>query len=98
VPALEASRDPELLLDGGLQTGGLGVVVSFGAVGDLYVQRVALLSGPGAALWTVLMIADAAGGRAVNRFNEGSPGISGDPGGRTATLAQPREVPWPASA
>ncbi len=34
VPALEVSGQPELLLDGGLQTGGLGVVVSFGAVGD----------------------------------------------------------------
>jgi hypothetical protein len=38
VPALEASGDPEFLLDGGLQTGGLGVVVSFGAVGDLDVH------------------------------------------------------------
>jgi hypothetical protein len=38
VPALEASGDPELFLDGGLQTGGLGVVVSFGAVGDLDVH------------------------------------------------------------
>jgi hypothetical protein len=38
VPALEASGDAELLLDGGLQTGGLGVVVSFRAVGDLDVH------------------------------------------------------------
>ena len=45
VPALEASGDPELLLDRGLQTGGLGVVVSFGAVGDLNVHW-PLLSAP----------------------------------------------------
>ena len=38
VPALEASGDSELFLDGGLQTGGLGVVVSFRAVGDLDVH------------------------------------------------------------
>ena len=38
VSALEASGDPELFLDGGLQTGGLWVVVSFGAVGDLDVH------------------------------------------------------------
>jgi hypothetical protein len=38
VTALEASGDSELLLDRGLQTGGLGVVVSFGAVGDLDVH------------------------------------------------------------
>jgi hypothetical protein len=35
VPALEAGGDPELFLDRGLQTGGLRVVVSFGAIGDL---------------------------------------------------------------
>jgi hypothetical protein len=45
VPALEASGDAELLLDRGLQTGGLGVVVSFGAVGDLDVHVDLLLSG-----------------------------------------------------
>ena len=39
VSALKARGDSELLLDGGLQTGGLGVVVSFGAVGDLDVHR-----------------------------------------------------------
>ena len=38
VSALEASGDSELFLDGGLQTGGLWVVVSFGAVGDLDVH------------------------------------------------------------
>ena len=38
VSALKARGDSELLLDGGLQTGGLGVVVSFGAVGDLDVH------------------------------------------------------------
>jgi hypothetical protein len=38
VPALEARGDSELFLDGGLQTGGLGVVVSFRAVGDLDVH------------------------------------------------------------
>ena len=31
----EVSGDAEGVLDGGLQTGGLGVVVSFGAVGNL---------------------------------------------------------------
>jgi hypothetical protein len=34
VALLEAGGDPELLLDGGLQTGGLGEVVSLSAVGD----------------------------------------------------------------
>jgi hypothetical protein len=46
VTALEAGGDSELLLDGGLQTGGLWVVVSFGAVGDLDVHAPFLLSGP----------------------------------------------------
>ena len=45
VPALQASGDAEFLLDGGLQTGGLWVVVSFGAVGDLNVH-LSLLSVP----------------------------------------------------
>ena len=45
VPALKTSGDAELFLDGGLQTGGLGVVVSFGAVGDLDVHACTLLSG-----------------------------------------------------
>ena len=34
VPLFEVGGDPELLLDGGLQTGGLGEVVSLPAVGD----------------------------------------------------------------
>jgi len=34
VALLEAGGDAELLLDGGLQTGGLGEVVSLSAVGD----------------------------------------------------------------
>jgi hypothetical protein len=46
VAALEASGDPELLLDRGLQTGGLGVVVSFGAVGDLDVHDRASFPAP----------------------------------------------------
>jgi len=35
VPLLEVGSDPEFLLDGGLQTGGLGKVVSLSAVCDL---------------------------------------------------------------
>ena len=38
VTALETSGDSELFLDGGLQTGGLWVVISFGAIGDLDVH------------------------------------------------------------
>ena len=35
VPLLEVGSDPEFLLDGGLQTGGLGKVVSLPAIQDL---------------------------------------------------------------
>jgi len=38
VPFLENGRDPVLRLDGGLQTGGLGEVVSLPAIADLDVH------------------------------------------------------------
>ena len=44
VPALQTSGNAEFLLDGGLQTGGLWVVVSFGAVGDLDVPGRVLIA------------------------------------------------------
>ena len=50
VSALEASGDSELFLDGGLQTGGLWVVVSFGAVGDLDVHAYTPFPAPRASL------------------------------------------------
>ena len=50
VSALEASGDSELFLDGGLQTGGLWVVVSFGAVGDLDVHACTPFPAPRASL------------------------------------------------
>jgi hypothetical protein len=42
VALLEAGGDPELLLDGGLQTGGLGEVVSLSAVRDQNVHPIPL--------------------------------------------------------
>jgi hypothetical protein len=44
VPAGQGRLDAELALDGGLQTGGLGIVVSLHAVGDLDSHATRLLS------------------------------------------------------
>ena len=57
VTALEISGHPESLLDGGLQTGGLGVVVSFHAVRDPDVHELTP--------FRALMIPDGAGGQMV---------------------------------
>ncbi len=44
VPLFEVGGDAELLLNGGLQTGGLGKVVSLPAVGDPDIQPILLMN------------------------------------------------------